>query len=142
MHELWLFLHFFGLAIGAGTPVYMMAIARQARQSGDPVLVKTIMTSAGSTVATVGAIGLTLLILSGLMLAANLGPAIGHLGTTFAAKMVLVVLIFIFLATVKILLKKARQQEGMSALGTLRKIAPVGPVLSVLVILMAVLTFN
>ena len=142
MYEFWIFLHFFGLAIGAGTPIYMMAIARQARKSGDPAVVKTAITTSGKAVTMVGAIGLTLLIISGVVMAGNLGPAITQLGLPFTLKMVGVVLIVIFLGTIKVLIRKASQEEGMQSMGLIRKIAPVGPLLSIGVILLAVLSFN
>ena len=142
MYELWVFLHYFGLAIGAGTPIYMMAIARQARKSGDPAVVKTAITTSGKAVTMVGAIGLTLLIISGLVMASNLGPAIAQLGTPFTLKMIGVVLIVIFIGTIKVLIRKASNEDGMQSMGLIRKIAPIGPVLSIGVILLAVLSFN
>lgn len=142
MYEFWVFLHFFGLAIGAGTPIYMMAIARQARKSGDPAVVKTAITTSGKAVTMVGAIGLTLLIISGIVMAGTLGPAIAQLGLTFTLKMVGVVLIVVFLGTIKVLIRKAGNEEGMQSMGLIRKIAPAGPVLAIGTILLAVLTFN
>ena len=142
MYEFWVFLHFFGLAIGAGTPIYMMAIARQARKSGDPAVVKTAITTSGKAVTLVGAIGLTLLIISGIMMAGAMGPGITQLGITFTLKMVGVVLIAIFIGTVKVFIRKASQEEGMTSMGRLRTIAPIGPVLAIGTIGLAVLTFN
>ena len=142
MYELWVFLHFFGLAIGAGTPIYMMAMARQARKSGDPAVVKTVITGSGRAVTMVGAIGLTLMIISGILMAGAMGPAIGQLGPSFALKMLGVVLLVVFVGTIKVLIRKASQEEGMKFMGWIRKIAPIGPVLSIATIGLAVLTFN
>lgn len=142
MYELWIFLHFFGLAIGAGTPIYMFAIGRQARKSADPAVVKAAITGPGRAVTMVGAIGLTLLIISGIMMTAAMGPAVGQLGPTFAMKMVGVVLIVFFLGTIKVLIRKASQEDGMKSMGLIRKISPIGPILSIAIILLAVVTFN
>lgn len=142
MYQLWVFLHFFGLAIGAGTPIYMMAMARQARKSGDPEQVKAVITGSGRAVTMVGAIGLTLMIISGIMMTAALGPAVGQLGPTFAWKMLAVVLIVIFIGTIKVLIRKASQEDGMKSMGLIRKFSPVGPILSIATIALAVITFN
>lgn len=132
--------HYFALAIGAGTPFYMGALASHAAKSGDPAKIKETMLGAGGAVATIGSVGLVILLISGILLASLYYSS--SLGWAFYTKIVLVLAIVVYVAGMKLLSKKAKNEEGMKTMGTIKKLAPIGPVLSVLVIVFAVLAFH
>jgi uncharacterized membrane protein len=141
MYDFLLIIHFFGLAIGAGTPFYMAALAVHAETSADPVKVKAIMLGPGAAVSWVGVVGLVLMVLSGvLMLAALRG--VGDLDWSLATKIGLVVVVCLYVSYMKLLSHKAKREEGMATMAAMKKLAPLGPLLSVAVIVLSVLAFH
>lgn len=141
MYDTLLIIHFFGLAIGAGTPFYMAAMARHVGKSGQPQQIKQVMLGPGGAVAMVGAVGLVLMLISGVGMYFQLGNG-QSLGMAFTVKMVFVGLIIIYVGTMKSLSKRAGKEEGMATMGTIKKLSPIGPVLSVVAICAAVVAFH
>jgi len=140
MQDTLLILHYFAVAIGAGTAFYLGALAKYAAKSGDPAKIKETMLGAGGAISMIGSIGLVILLISGILLV-SLYYSSG-LGWAFYIKIALVLAIVVYVGTMKHLTKKARNEEGMKTMGTIKKLAPIGPVLSILVIVFAVLAFH
>lgn len=141
MYDLLLMVHFFGLAIGAGTPFYMAAVGVHAEKSNDPSHIKAVMLGPGGAVSSVGTVGLLLLILSGTLLL-MLMDSIGHLDWAFAAKVGLAVLTILYVALMKLLSRKAKHDEGMATMATIKKLGPIGLLLSLAIIVCSVLAFH
>jgi uncharacterized membrane protein len=141
MYDFLLITHFFGLAIGAGTPFYLAALAAHAGKSGNPLLVKSTMLGSGGAILRVGSTGLGLLIITGILML-MLSNTAGQVGWQFHAKMVAVVLITLHVINMMRLLRKARREEGMASMATIKKLAPAGPLLSLAIIVLAVMAFH
>ena len=95
MYDTLLFLHFVGVSIGAGTGIYMFALARHAARNLEQAEARTLMPGISATVSRVGDVGLLLLIISGLGMATIIG--VGILSEMFIVKMLLVTVIIIFI---------------------------------------------
>jgi hypothetical protein len=135
-----LFLHMFGLAIGAGTGFYIAAVGRHAARNLDQAEARTLLPGVNGALARVGTIGLALLLVSGIGLALMMGPA--ALGTAFMIKMVLVALIMVFVGAIHWLGVRARRTDGASAAVAMKRIGPLGPLLAVLTLAAAVAAFG
>jgi len=140
MYDLLLFLHFFGVAIGAGTGFYMLAVHKHAARNLDQAEARTIMPGIAAAISRVGTIGLTLLIISGVGMALIMGTA--ALTTWFAFKMLLVVLIVGFVVTMKRLAGRVQRNGDLQAASRMKKLGIAGPVLGTLTILVAVSVFH
>jgi len=135
-----LFVHFVGLAIGAGTGIYLLALSRHAAVHMDQAEARTLMPGLVRAISGVGTIGLLLMLLSGLAMVLMLGkPVWSHL---FAAKMILVALLVLYLGVMKHLGRRAQAAGGVSARTLMKRIALLGPLLAGLTILTAVQTFH
>jgi uncharacterized membrane protein len=141
MYDVYLMVHFLGLAIGAGTPFYMAALAIHAEKTGDPAVVKQTMLGPGGAVSMVGAVGLVLLLVSGVLLLSEL-PSADQLQGTFKLKLTVVAIIVLYVGSMKFLAKKAKREEGMETMTLIGKLGKLGPLLSLAVIALAVLTFH
>jgi len=140
MYDLLLFLHFFGVAIGAGTGFYMLAVHKHAARNLDQAEARTIMPGIAAAISRVGTIGLTLLIISGVGMALIMGSA--ALTTWFVFKMLLVVLIVGFVVTMKRLAGRVQRNGDLQAASRMKKLGIAGPVLGTLTILVAVSVFH
>ena len=140
MFDTLLFLHFIGISIGAGTGVYMMALARHAAKNLDQAEARTLMPGVVGTVSGVGTLGLVLLLASGVAMSAILGNSI--YSGMFIAKMVLVVVLVTFVVVMKYLERRVRIAGDMSAARLMKKIAILGPVLGLSTIFTAVMAFH
>lgn len=135
-----LFLHFTGVAIGAGTGIYLAALARHAERHMDEVQARTLMPGLTGAVARVGNIGLGVLIVSGV----GLVGITGHEALTplFWVKMSLVAAIVAFVLRMNRLASRVRLQGDVAAVLTMKKLSPFGPALAGLTVLFAVLAFH
>lgn len=140
MYDILLFLHFFGLSIGAGTGFYLLALSRHATHNMELAEARTLMPGISAAISKVGSIGLILLILSGVMLGLVQGGSI--LTDYFILKMLFVVLIVVFVIAMNRLAANVRHKADVNALQWMKKIGPLGPVLGSLTILSAVLSFH
>ena len=140
MFDTLLFLHFIGISIGAGTGVYMMALARHAAKNMDQAEARTLMPGVVGTISGVGTLGLVLLIASGVAMSAILGNSI--YSGMFIAKMVLVAVLVTFVVAMKYLERRVRLGGDMSAARLMKKIAILGPVLGLSTIFTAVMAFH
>jgi len=140
MFDTLLFVHFVGLAIGAGTGIYVLALSRHAAVNMDQAEVRTLMPGVVRTISGVGTIGLLLMLLSGVAMVLLLGKPVWN--QLFVTKMVLVALLVLFLAVMKHLGRRAQSGGDISARTLMKRIAALGPLLAGLTILAAVLTFH
>lgn len=140
MLDILLFLHFVGLAIGAGTGVYLAALGRHAAQHLDESQTRTLMPGFSGAIARVGHIGLGVLLLSGLGLAVMIGRA--GLSPLFWVKMLLVGAIVAFVMVMNRLAARVQRQGDTAAVLTMKKLSPFGPGLAGLTVLYAVLAFH
>jgi hypothetical protein len=97
MHKTFLVLHFLGLIAGAGTSVFMSVLAIRLRGAGD--MEKALVNLHAFKATILGEIGLVLLIVSGLGMAA-LNPAFIGM-ELFYSKMVMIALLILFLAMLR-----------------------------------------
>jgi uncharacterized membrane protein SirB2 len=140
LYKTLLILHMVGLSIGAGTGIYIAAVARHATRNLDQAEARTLIPGVNGAISRVGSIGLALLLLSGIGMAAIVGPA--ALGTAFWIKMALVVLIVAFVGTMQHLSRRTRRSGDAGAAATMKRLGPVGPVLAVLTVIAAVGAFH
>lgn len=132
--------HLIGLSIGAGTGVYIDAIVRHATRNLEPSGAQTLIPGINNVIASVGHIGLLLLLLSGLGLVAMMGTS--GLGSVFFLKMLCVSAIVIFVGVMHMLAKRVRQTKDVKAMLWMKRIGPVGPILALLTIVAAVSAFH
>jgi len=140
MFDTLLFIHFIGIAIGAGTGIYMMAISRHATRNLDQAEARTLMPGIANTISGVGKLGLILLILSGITMVSLMGKSVWT--GIFLTKLALVALLIVFLAVMNHLARRVHGKGDISAAQVMKKIAAVGPALAVLIIFTAVMAFH
>ena len=134
-----LILHMFGLSIGAGTGIYLAAVARHAARNLDQAESRTLIPGVSGAISKVGSIGLALLILTGLAMTEMMGMS--ALGTAFWVKMALVAAIVVYVGTAHSLARRMRNGD-MRAVATMNAIKPVGPLLALLTMTAAVVAFH
>ena len=140
MYDTLLFLHFFGVAIGAGTGIYMLALHRHAAKNLEQAEARTLVPGIVRSISRVGNIGLFLLVISGAGLVMMLGNNV--LSAMFILKMLLVALIVIFVIVMNRLGALAQRTGDKSIAQFMKKLGMAGPVLGVLTILAAVTAFH
>ena len=99
------------------------------------------MLGPGGAISGVGSIGLVVLLLSGVGMVAVSGGA-AQWGLAFWVKMALVALIIAYVANMKMLAARAREEAEPKAAFIMKKLGPVGPILAVFTISAAVLAFQ
>lgn len=133
--------HFIGLSIGAGTGIYMAALSAYAAKLQDKAAAKAVMPGPGGAVSGVGVTGLALLLLSGVGMV-FIDNVAAQWDWAFRIKMVLVGLIIIHVANMHRLAARAKRETTPQAAFTMKKLAPLGPILGVLTIIAAVMAFQ
>ena len=126
--KLFLILHFIGLSAGVGTSLFMSLLSMRMRGAGDTEQATVYQHAFKASI--LGEIGLVLMIISGLAMAA-LNPAFIEM-ELFKSKMVMVALLTVFLAMLRN--TGARMLRGEAALA--KKI----PFLSRMVLLLSLIT--
>jgi len=140
LYKTLLLLHMFGLTIGAGTGFYIAAVARHAERNLEQAEARTLLPGVNGAISKLGTLGLALLLVSGIGLAAMLGPA--ALNTAFQVKMALVLAIVVFVGTMHALAARSRRAGDPNAVKLMKKIGPIGPVLAVATLVAAVTAFH
>ena len=140
MFDTLLFFHFFGISIGAGTGIYMLALSRHAARNLDQAEARTLMPGVANTISGVGKLGLLILILSGVTMAVLMGKPVWS--GLFLTKIGLVVLLIAFLFVMNQLARRVHVKGDTSAAMVMKKIAMLGPILGILIIFIAVLAFH
>jgi len=141
MHKLMLITHFLGLSIGAGTGIYMAALSAYAAKLPDKAVAKTVMLGSGGAISSVGLVGLSLLLLSGVWMV-FVEHMVVQWDWAFRIKMVLVGLIVVYVGTMHRLAGRAKQETVPQAVFTMKRLGPIGPVLGVFTIIAAVIAFQ
>jgi len=140
MFDTLLFIHFIGIAIGAGTGVYLMALSRHAAHNLDQAEARTIMPGIVNTISAIGKLGLVLLIISGITMALTMGKTVWT--GLFMLKILLVLLLIGFIIVMNALARRANGKGDVAAALAMKRIAVVGPLLAVLTIYTAVQAFH
>lgn len=140
MHTFWLFMHLTGVSIGAGTGIYMAAVAHYGNKNLEQAEARTLMPGIAGALSRVGDVGLALLLVSGVMMVFARGTA--NMTAAFWVKMVLVAAIVIYVMLIKRWARQARTTGNRMAAQRMNKVKVLGPPLGVLTILAAVLAFN
>jgi len=140
LYQMLLTFHMIGLAIGAGTGVYILAVNRHAARNLDQDEARALMPGINGTLSRVGAIGLALLLLSGIGMMAQIGGR--SLGAWFTVKMVLVAAIVVFVGVMHMLSSRLRRRGDASVAATMQRLGPVGPTLALLTVIAAVVAFH
>jgi uncharacterized membrane protein len=133
-------IHFLGLAMGIGTGIGHMFLGMAARKMEKSEALKFTMNT--FALSKMGTIGISLLIISGLYL---ITPYWSHLASFpyLIAKLSLVLLLVVLLIIIGITSGKARKSENpLPYLMRIRKISPFTLLISILIVIMAVLTFQ
>ena len=140
MYKLWLFLHMTGLSIGAGTSIYISAVAHFADRYLDQAEARTLMPGVNAAISSVGKVGMVLLLVSGIMMAHSTGLA--GLNHTFWLKMLLVAVILAYIVVMEMLARKLRTTGEHSIALRMKQLGIFGPLLGIGTVLVAVLVFN
>lgn len=140
MYTFWLFLHLVGVSIGAGTGIYLGAVARHAEKSLEQAEARTLMPGVAGALSRVGDVGLALLLASGIVMIYTRGTT--GLTAMFGLKMGLVAAILVYIGLMKRWARQARTTGDRAAALRMKKVSVLGPQLGVLTILAAVLAFN
>lgn len=140
LYKTLLVVHMIGVSIGAGTGIYLTAVARHAARNLDQAEARTLLPGVSGAISKVGTVGLALLLLSGIGMALMAGPA--AFNTVFWIKMALVVLIVVFVGTMQALATRTRRAADVKAAAAMKMLGPIGPVLGVLTVIAAVDAFH
>jgi len=139
LYKTLLFLHMFGLTIGAGTGIYIAAVSRYASKHLDQSQARTLLPGVNGTLSKVGSIGLALLLLSGIGMMLTVGAS--RFNTAFSVKMALVVAIVVFVGAMHMLAARVRRGDK-NALVMMNRIGPIGPLLAIGTLVAAVMAFH
>ncbi len=142
MLDLWLILHFIGVALGVGTSVAMVTLGLSTSDMA-PAEREAFMRRA-SVVGVNGSIGLLLLITSGvgLLLTRGVDVVMAWGGPMFHIKLTLVVILIGVFGYLQMLVRKSRSADGAAAAARIPLISRIMLLLSVSIIVFAVLAFH
>ena len=139
MHDFMLILHFIGLvmALGAGFSNLFLGIVTSKLEPAErgAFMSKTVI------LATMGRIGLGLLILTGLYLITPYWATLSAM-PMLIAKLVLAGLLLIMVITISVLVNKAMKQGNVGMLAKIRSLAMINFLLGIAIVILAVLTFH
>ncbi len=141
MRDFLLATHFIGLAIGAGTGVYLAAMGRWTVKHRGPPAVRDIMLGPGKAISDVGLVGLIVLVVSGLGLVST-NAGFSAMPTLFWLKLALVALILLYVFLMRRLAAQAQAETGPATLLRMKKFGPFGVLLAALTVVVAVMTFH
>ncbi|HEV8514301.1 MAG TPA: hypothetical protein VGQ59_13560 [Cyclobacteriaceae bacterium] len=139
MHDLFLVIHFIGLAMAVGTGFANLFLAAAAAKL-EPAERGSFMAKT-SVLVRMGHTGLGLLILSGLYLMTPYWGVLSEM-PTLITKLALVVVQIILITVISILVSKAKKENN---LGSLLKLKPFGMIIfftGITIVILAVLTFH
>ena len=140
MQDLWLILHFLGVALGVGTGFAMLTLGLSTKDMS-PADRGAFMRRA-SMVGMNGSIGLLLLIVSGVALLLNYGlEAVRLWGPMFHIKLTLVVILIGVFGYMQVLVKKFKSGDAAAA-ARLPMVSKIMLLLGVSIVIFAVLTFH
>jgi len=142
MLDLWLILHFLGVALGVGTGFAMFRLGVSTKNL-PPAERGAFMQRAG-VLSLNGSIGLSLLIVSGvgLLLTRGADVVMAWGGSWFHIKLTLVVILIGLFGYMQVLMRKARSADGAAAAARIPILSPIMLLVAVSIIISAVLAFH
>src|SRR5688572_24138921 len=145
MLDLWLILHFLGVALGVGTGFAMFTLGLSTKDL--PPAERGAFMQRASVISRNGSIGLLLLIVSGVGLLLTRGADVVFAwgGPMFHVKLTLVVILIGVFGYMQVLMRKARSTDPAAAGAARARMGMVGPImllLGVSIIISAVLAFH
>ncbi len=142
MYELFLILHFLGLALGVGTSFAFMTLGLATKDLNAEERTRFMLRA--SLLSKNGSIGLTLLIVSGIgfLVMRGVGDVMRWGGGAFHAKLLLVAILAGLIGYMQVLLKRAKQAGGGPAMAKIPKASRLALLLSVAIVVLAVIAFK
>lgn len=142
MLDLWLILHFLGVALGVGTGFAMFTLGLSTKDL--PPAERGAFMQRASVISRNGSIGLLLLIVSGvaLLLTRGVDVVMAWGGPMFHVKLTLVAILIGVFGYMQVLMRKARSADGAAAAARLPLIGQVMLLLGVSIVICAVLAFH
>jgi hypothetical protein len=139
MNEILLFIHFFGLMLGAAGGFGSAVLMRRALTL--PAEEAKVLRAVGPILARVSAVGLVLLWVTGVILVWSKWDGLGSLPSLFWVKFVFVVLLTIFAGLTDMTYAQVKR-GNVAAAARLPRLGPLAGASSLLAVLFAVLAFN
>ena len=139
MREIFLILHFIGLAMGVGTSIVMLVLGRASAKMEIEERKKFMMNA--SVARFVGHTGLALLILTGLYLMTPHWQDLGNM-PYMIAKLILVAVLVILVTIIAISTAKAKKGGGAKYMKRAASLGPVALLVALTIIVLAVMTFR
>jgi uncharacterized membrane protein len=142
MQDLFLVIHFIGLALGVGTSFAMLRLGLATRSLAPAERAQFFKHAL--SLSKNGSLGLALLIVSGLCMLFTRGVAtvFGAGGIAFHIKLTLVLVLAGLLGFSQVLLKRFREKQDAQALATATKLGPAMLVTGLGIVICAVLAFH
>jgi uncharacterized membrane protein len=142
MQDLFLFIHFIGLALGVGTSFAMMRLGIVTKEL--PAAERVQFFRHAIALSKNGSIGLGLLIASGLCMLFTRGvtTVFGAGGIAFHVKLTLVLVLCGLLGFSQVQLKRFREKQDAQAMSIAAKVGPLMLLTSVGIVVCAVLAFH
>jgi hypothetical protein len=142
MQDLFLIIHFIGLAMGVGTSFAMLRIGIAAKELAPPERVQLFRQV--MSISKNGSVGLGLLIVSGLCMLFTRGVAtvFGSGGMAFHIKLTLVLVLAGLLGVSQVRIKRFREKQDAESLANVAKLGPPMMLTGLGIVVAAVLAFH
>ena len=142
MYEVFLMLHFLGLALGVGTSFAFLTLGLATNDMNPEERTRFMLRA--SLLSKNGSIGLALLIVSGIafLVIRGVGNVMRWGGGAFHAKLLLVAILAGLLGYMQVLLKRAKQAGGGPAMAKIPKASRLALLVSVAIVVLAVIAFK
>jgi uncharacterized membrane protein len=142
MLDVWLIVHFIGLALGVGTSFATLTLGPATRDM--PPAERANFMRRASVISKNGSIGLLLLIVSGLGLMFGIGVegVMIRGGAMFHAKLTLVVVLMGAVGYLQVLMRKSRTSDGAAAAARMPLVSRLVLLLGLSIVVFAVLAFH
>jgi uncharacterized membrane protein len=142
MLDLWLILHFLGVALGVGTGFSMFTLGLSTKNL--PPADRGAFMQRASVLSRNGSIGLLFLIVSGvgLLMARGVDVVMAWGGSWFHIKLTLVVILIGLFGYMQVLMRKSRSADGAAAAARIPILSPIMLLVAVSIIITAVLAFH
>lgn len=142
MLDLWLILHFLGVALGVGTGFAMLTLGLSTKDM--PPADRGAFMRRASVIGLNGSIGLALLIGSGvgLLLTRGVDVVMAWGGMWFHIKLTLVVVLIGVFGYMQVLVRQARSADGVAAAARIPLISRIMLLVAVSIVISAVLAFH
>jgi hypothetical protein len=142
MQDLFLIVHFLGLALGVGTSFATLRLGLATKNL--PPAERGEFFKRAIVISKNGSLGLTLLIVSGLCMLFTRGvtTVFGSGGIAFHIKLTLVLVLAGLVGFSQVLVKRFREKQDVQAMATMAKVGPVMLLTSIGIVVCAVLAFH